>query len=159
MFLANTPAQAEYILPSPQQAAGGIGVNLNANKTEFLCFKQEGAKLKLLKLVKNFTYLSSQISSAESDVNIRLDKAWTTIDRLWTSDQSDKMKQFFPSSVCVNTTVWMHHMDTNKMNGEQARWELSKSATAVLNKSLKKHPTKKQLYDHLPPISKTIKVR
>ena len=30
---------------------------------------------------------------------------------------------------------------------------------AILNKSWKQHPTKQQLYGHLPPIIKTIKVR
>ena len=30
---------------------------------------------------------------------------------------------------------------------------------AVLNKSWRQHPTKQQLYDHLPPIMKTIQVR
>ena len=31
-----------------------------------------------------FTYLSNNISSTESDVNIRIAKAWTAIDRLFT---------------------------------------------------------------------------
>ena len=30
---------------------------------------------------------------------------------------------------------------------------------AILNKSWKQHPTKQQLYSHLPPISKTIQIR
>ena len=30
---------------------------------------------------------------------------------------------------------------------------------AILNKSWRQHPTKHQLYDHLPPITKTIQVR
>ena len=30
---------------------------------------------------------------------------------------------------------------------------------AILNKSWKQHPTKQHLYDHLPPITKTIKIR
>ena len=30
---------------------------------------------------------------------------------------------------------------------------------AILNKSLRQHHTKQQLYDHLPPITKTIKIR
>ena len=30
---------------------------------------------------------------------------------------------------------------------------------AILNKSWRQHPTKQQLYDHLPSITKTIKVR
>ena len=39
------------------------------------------------------------------------------------------------------------------MLGEKARWDLRKEA--VLNKSLKQHLTKQQLYSHLPPISQT----
>ena len=30
---------------------------------------------------------------------------------------------------------------------------------AILNKSWRQHPTKQQLYDHLPPITKTIQIR
>ena len=30
---------------------------------------------------------------------------------------------------------------------------------AILNKSWRQHPTRRQLYDHLPPITKTIQVR
>ena len=33
---------------------------------------------------------------------------------------------FLPSCDCVNTTVWVHYLDSNKMNGEKARWELHK---------------------------------
>ena len=50
---------------------GGIGFYLNINKTEFMCFKQNGAistqKSKPLKYVNQFPYLDS-----ESDVNICL---------------------------------------------------------------------------------------
>ena len=35
----------------------------------------------------------------------------------------------------------------------------TKMLWAVLNKSWRQHPTKQQLYGHLPPIMKTIKVR
>ena len=38
----NTPAQAEFLLHRLEQAAGSIGLYVNANKT-FMCFKQEGA--------------------------------------------------------------------------------------------------------------------
>ena len=30
---------------------------------------------------------------------------------------------------------------------------------AIMNKNLKQHPTRQQLYGHLPPISKTIQIR
>ena len=64
-----------------------------------MCFSQDGSisslNRKLLKLLDQFPYLSSNISSTESDVFIRVGKAWTAIDRLmtrWKSSLSDKMK-------------------------------------------------------------------
>ena len=39
VLFTNTPTQVEYQL----QAAGGIGFYVNANKTEYICFKQKGA--------------------------------------------------------------------------------------------------------------------
>ena len=67
-------------------AAGGTGFHIKANKTEYICFKQEGAISTLsgehLKLLDKFVYLSSNVSSTESDVNICLAKVWTAINRL-----------------------------------------------------------------------------
>ena len=51
---------------------------MNSDKTEFMCFNQDGAislNDKSLKLVDEFIYLSSNISSTESDVNIHINKA------------------------------------------------------------------------------------
>ena len=51
-------------------------------------FKQEDAIFtlngKLLKSVNHFTYLGSNISSTDSDVNIRIEKAWAAINWLST---------------------------------------------------------------------------
>ena len=41
-LLANTPTQAEFLLHSLEQAAGGIGLHVNSDKTEVLCFNQKG---------------------------------------------------------------------------------------------------------------------
>ena len=93
---------------------------MNANKTEYLCFKQGDIstfKWQATKISRQFTYLSSNISSTESDVNMHLVKAWTAIDRLLIilkSYLSDKIKwDFFPICGCVSTTVWMltKHME------------------------------------------------
>ena len=85
-ILANTPNQAETLLHSLEQAAAGIGLHVNAHKTEYMCFNQisdistlDGASLKL---VDKFTYLRSSVSSTEKDIDSRLTKAWTAIDRL-----------------------------------------------------------------------------
>ena len=38
VLLANTPAQDETLLHSLEQAAAGIGVHVNSDKTEYMCF-------------------------------------------------------------------------------------------------------------------------
>ena len=55
----------------------------------------------------------------------------------------------------VDTAVWMHYLDTDKTVGEKARRQLYKN----IDKSWQQHPTRRQLYSHLPPITKTIQAR
>ena len=93
VLLANTPAQTESLLQSLERAAGGIGLHVNADKTKDVYFNQSGNICTLngsfLKLVDKFTYLGSSVSSTEYDINLRLAKAWTAINRLlviWKSD-------------------------------------------------------------------------
>ena len=85
-ILANTPNQAETLLHSLEQAATGIGLHVNTRKTEYVCFNQTGNISTLdgtsLKLVDKFTYLGSSVSSTEKDIDMRLTKAWTAIDKL-----------------------------------------------------------------------------
>ena len=73
-LLANTPTQAESLLQSLEQVAGGIGLSVNANKIDFISFTQKRAisslSGKTLKFVDQFIYFGSNISSTESDVNI-----------------------------------------------------------------------------------------
>ena len=60
-FLANTPTQAETLLFCLERAAAGIGLHVNAHKTECMCFNQTGDISTLngspLELVDKFTYL------------------------------------------------------------------------------------------------------
>ena len=67
---ANTPAQAKSLLHSLKQAAGGIDLHLNADKTEYMCFTQRGNISTSLKRVDKFTYLGSSISLTKNDVNM-----------------------------------------------------------------------------------------
>ena len=41
-ILANTPNQAETLLHSLEEAAAGIGLYVNAHKTEYMCYNQKG---------------------------------------------------------------------------------------------------------------------
>ena len=92
LLLTNTPAQAELLLHSQEQPAKGIGLYVNANKSEYMCFKRKGATSTLsvrpLKLVHQSTSFDSNISLTE----------WTAINRLsiiWKSDKSNKIKRDF----------------------------------------------------------------
>ena len=85
-ILANTPDQAETLLHSWERAAASIDLYVNAHKTEYMCNNQtrdistlEGTPLKL---VDKFTYLGSSVESTEKDIETRLTKAWTAINRL-----------------------------------------------------------------------------
>ena len=72
VLLANTPTQAETVLHSLEWAAAGIGLHVNADKMEYMCFNQRGNISTLygssLKLVK-FTYQGSSVSSTETYIN------------------------------------------------------------------------------------------
>ena len=69
---------------SLEQEAGGIGLHVNEDKTEYMCFNQRGDISTLkggpLKLVDKLTYLGSSVSSSENDINTQLETAWTAID-------------------------------------------------------------------------------
>ena len=101
-ILANVPAQAKTLLHSLEWTAVGIGLHVNAHETEYMCFNQTGDISTLggssLKLVEKFTFLGSCVSSTEKDIDTRLTKTWTVIDKLsviWKSGLTDKMKRSF----------------------------------------------------------------
>ena len=116
-----------------------------------------------LKLVDKFTYQGSSVLSTEKDIDTRLTKVWTAIDKLsiiWKSDLSDKMKRSFFQAAVVSillygcTTWTLTKRLEKKLDSNYTRMLL-----AILNKSWMKHPRKHQLYAHLPPITKTVQVR
>ena len=107
--------------------------------------------------------LGSRVASTEKDIDTRLMKAWTAINRLsiiWKSDLTDKMKCSFlqaavASILLYGCTTWtLTKRLEKKLDGNYTRM-----LRAILNKSWWQHPTRHQLYGHLPPITKTIQVR
>ena len=163
----NSLAQAKSLLHVLKRVADGIDLYVNADKTEYMCFNHRGLISTLkggpLKLVDKFTHLGSSVSSNESDINKRLAKAWTVIDRLsviWKSDQTDKIKcSFFQAAIVsillYGRTPWMlTKCMEKKLDGNDTRM-----LQAILNKSWRQDSTKQQLYGHLPPITKTIQIR
>ena len=166
-ILANAPNQAETLLHSLERAAAGIGLHVNAHKTEYMYYNQTGDISTIngssLKLVDEFTYLGSSVPSTETDIDTRLTKVWTAINRvsvIWKSDLTDKMKRSFFQAAIVSillhgcTTWTLTKRLEKKLDGIDTRM-----LRAILNKSWRQHPTKQQLYGHQPPIVKTIKIR
>ena len=148
-LLVNTPNQAKTLLHSSDRAAAGIGLHVNVHKTEYIFYYQTGDISTLdetsLKLVDKFTYLGNSVSSTEKDIDTRLTKAWTAIDRLsiiWKSDLTDKRKRSFFQAAVVS--ILLYGCTT---------WTLTKR----LKKKLDGNYTR-MLWTILPPITKTIQV-
>ena len=138
--LANASNQAETLLHSLEQAAAGISLHVNAHKTEYMCFNQTGDISTLdgssLKLVDKFTYLGSSVSSTEKDIDTRLTKAWTAIEKLS-----------------------IHYLDANKTAGEKAGRQLHKNTASNIEQVLAATPHKTPTIRPPTPITKTIQVR
>ena len=109
-----------------------------------------------------FTYLGSSVLSTEKDIDTRLTKAWTAIDRLsiiWKSDLTDKMKRSFFQAAVISILLYGCTTWTLTKRLEKKLGNYTRMLRAILNKSWRQHPTSHQLYGHLPPITKTIQVR
>ena len=132
-----------------------------------MCYNQTGdistLEAAFLKLVDKFTYLGSSVSSTEKDIDTWLTKAWTAIDRLsiiWKSNLTDKIKHSFYQAAVVSillygcTTWTLTERLEKKLDDNYTRM-----LRAILNKSWRQHPTRHQLYGHLPPIPKNIQTR
>ena len=130
-----------------------------------MCYNQTGDISTLegipLKLVDKFTYLGSSVESTEKDIEARLAKAWTAINRLsiiWKSDLTNKMKcSFFQAAVTLillyGCTTWtLTKRLEKKLDGNYTRM-----LCAILNKSWRRHPHKTPTVR--PPATKTIQVR
>ena len=101
------------------------------------------------------------VESTEKDIETRWAKAWTAINRIiWKSDLTDKMKRSFFKAAVTSillygcTTCTLTKRLEKKLDGNYTRM-----LRAILNKSWRQHPTRHQLYGHLPPITKTVQVR
>ena len=127
-------------------------IYISTLKTEYMCYNQTGDISTLdgtsLKLVDEFTSRESSVSSTEKDIDTRLTKAWTAIDRLsiiWKSDLIDKMKRSFfqvavVSILLYGCTTWTLTKRLKKLDGNYTRM-----LRAILNKSWKQHLTRHQL--------------
>ena len=132
-----------------------------------MCFNQTGDIYTLvgssLKLVEKFTYLGSSVSSTEIRYRHATNKCMDSYNRLaviWKSDLTGKMKRCFFQAAVVSILLYGGSTWTlTKRTEKKLDGNYTRMLQAILNKSWGQHPTKQQLYGHLPPITKTIKIR
>ena len=124
-----------------------------------MCYNQTGDLSTLdgtpLKLVDKFTYPGSSVASTEKDIETRLTKAWTAINRLSIIWKRSFYQAAVTSILLYGCTTWTQTKRLEKkLDGKYTRM-----LRAILNKSWRQHPTRHQLYGNLPPIMQTIQVR
>jgi len=109
--------------------------------------------------VQDFIYLGSNVASTKRD----LVKAWSALnklDKIWKSQLSANLKRSFfratvESVLIYGATSWsLTSSLEKKLDGAYTRM-----LRAVLNISWKQHPSKRELYGNLLPISTTLKDR
>ena len=115
-----------------------------------------GTKIQALSSEYSYLYLYRPSREWINEWTVQLEDEFSTINFHLT----DKMKRsFFQAAVmlillygCTTWTLteWME----KKLDGNYTRM-----LQAMLNKSWRQHPTKQQVYGHLTPVMKTIKVR
>ena len=84
-------------------------MSMHTKRNICLISKQATLDETSLKLVDKFTYLGSSVSSTEKDIDTRLTKAWTAIDRLSIirkSDLTNKMKRSFFQAAVVSILLY-----------------------------------------------------
>jgi exonuclease III len=166
-LLSDTISDANRLLHLIETAASEIGLHINAGKTEYISYNQQGVILsknnKTIKSVNEFVYLGSNIQSTERDIEIRKAKAWAALDSLstvWKSTLSEKLKkQFFRATVesvlLYGSTTWtLTKQQESSLDGTYTRM-----LRAALNVSWKRHPTNQRLYGNTPRVTDTIRDR
>ena len=68
-------------------------------------------------------------------------------------------RSFFQAAGRIDTAIWMHSWTLTKRLEKKLDGNYTRMLRAILNKSWRQHPTRHQLYGHLPLITKTIQVR
>lgn len=167
-LLSNVLEEAQLFLLRVEIAVAQIGLHINEDKTEYMMYNQPDGQLVTLnggdlKQVKDFQYLGSRISSCETDINIRIGKAWAALSKMnviWKSNMNRQLKiSLFRSTV---ETVLMYGSSTwtlTKTLKQKIDGVYTRMLRSILNINWKSHTTNKELYGDLPRVSQTIQER
>ena len=119
----------------------------------------------ILYLWRWYNFRWSHFSSTNSSPSTLLRKSWlqTANATFWLTLWSLSYQIFSevrPSAAIVLILLygWTSWTQTKRLE-KKLDGNYTRMLRAILNKSWRQHPTKQQLYGHLPPITKIIKVR
>ena len=158
------------LLQSLEQASNGVGLYLNETKTECLnrCLSDADLVVKTLsgsalKMVDDYVYLGSFISSSEKDFNTRKGMAWSACNdmhKIWTSQLPNKIKlQIFRATV---EPILLYGSETWTLSKKLEK-RLDGTYTRLLmraqNLSWKRHPSISDIYGNLPRVSAIVRSR
>ena len=166
-LFSDTIADAQSLLHQVEEAAQKIGLYVNADKTEFMCYNTIGTMTLLIKHnikeVEDFTYLGSNVASSEKDIDIRIGKVWRALNKLnqvWKSYLPDNLKRNFFRAVVESVLVYGSSTWTlTKLLEKKLDGTYTRMLRAALNISWKQHPTNTELYGKILPLSNSIQER
>ena len=170
-LISSSLQNAQDLLTSLEKAANCVGLYLNESKTEYMInsrtvdtsFNMRTLNGYILKLVNDYKYLGSFISSSEKDFKTRKGMAWSAcndLHKIWVSDLNNKIKiNIFKTLIepilLYGSETWtLSSKQQDRLDGNYTRLLMR-----VKNLSWKCHPTKEQIYGNLPPVSQVIKRR
>jgi exonuclease III len=169
-LISDTIEKAQRLLHDLETAASDIGLHVNDLKTEFMLVNIDDPEPaittldgKALKQVQDFKYLGSYIADSRKDFNTRKGMAWTAcikLQKIWNSKIPAALKRKF-FKACVEP-VLLYGSETwtiKKAFQDRLDGTYTRLLMKAQNLSWKKHPTKKEIYSGLPPISSVIAQR
>ena len=169
-LISHSLEHAQDLLQSLEQASNGVGLYLNETKTECLSRVLTNADLVVktlggasLKMVEDYVYLGSFISSSEKDFNTRKGMAWSACNdmhKIWTSQLPRRIKiEIFRATV---EPILLYGSETWTLSRKLEK-RLDGTYTRLLmraqNLSWKRHPSVSEIYGSLPHVSALVQSR
>ena len=148
-LISDNLEKAQLLPLRVESAAATVGLHVNDEKTKFVILNDVEGDLRTLhgctlEQVEDFEYLGSWVRSTERDMNIRIVKAWSALNKMdvvWKSSLNRKLKISFSeqllSVLLYSAECWtLTKTLQNRLSGTYMRL-----LRAALNISWKKHKT------------------
>ena len=169
-LLSDTIEKAQNLLHDLETAAEAVGLHVNVLKTEYMIININDPDPDIKSLdgsslnqVSDFKYLGSYIADSKKDFQTRKGMAWSACNKLqkiWNSKIPSSLKlKFFRACVEPVLLYGSETWTVNKAFQKRIDGCYTRLLMRAQNLSWKKHPTKKDIYGGLSPLSTIIAQR